>query len=434
MRRNIVHAGAGSLSYEIREIVIVAREIQKMGRAIIWENIGDPIEKGEVVPDWIRGIVHETVDQPRSWGYCDTQGVLQTREFLAEHVNARPGGVQITMDDIMFFNGLGDAVAKVYGFLRREARVLGPSPAYSTHSSAEAAHSGYNPLTYDLLPERGWMPDVEDIRMKVKYNDAIAGILLLSPDNPTGAVYPREILEEIAEIARQHDLFIIADEIYVHIVYNGSPRLHLSEWVGDVPALAMRGISKEYPWPGSRCGWLEVLNKKRDANFATYVDSLLAAKRLEVSSTTLPQMTIPRVMGDSRYPGHLLFREKMFETRAQEAHRAFAHCEHVVFNKPSGAFYCTVMFKPGVLNDRQTLPIDDRRIRTRIEELVVNVAPDKRFVYYLMGSTGIVVVPLTGFQCSHDGFRFTLLETDDAKRAWILKTLRDSIEAYVASA
>ncbi|HOS04125.1 MAG TPA: aminotransferase, partial [Candidatus Hydrogenedentes bacterium] len=140
MRRNIVHAGAGSLSYEIREIVIVAREIQKMGRAIIWENIGDPIEKGEIVPDWIRGIVHETVDQPRSWGYCDTQGVLQTREFLAEHVNARPGGVQITMDDIMFFNGLGDAVAKVYGFLRREARVLGPSPAYSTHSSAEAAH------------------------------------------------------------------------------------------------------------------------------------------------------------------------------------------------------------------------------------------------------------------------------------------------------
>ena len=76
-------------------------------------------------------------------------------------------------------------------------------------------------------------------------------------------MYPREILEEIAEIARQHDLFLIADEIYTHIVYNGCPRLRMSQWVGDVPSLAMRGISKEYPWPGSRCGWIEVLNKDK---------------------------------------------------------------------------------------------------------------------------------------------------------------------------
>src|SRR5690606_16263076 len=182
-----------------------------------------------------------------------------------------------TPNDILFFNGLGDAVSKVYGFLRREARILGPSPAYSTHSSAESSHSGYNHLTYDLDPYNGWMPDVDDIRMKVKYNDSIAGILVLTPDNPTGAVYPREILEEIAEIARQHDLFLITDEIYGHIVYNGEGRMHASEWVGDVPAIAMRGISKEYPWPGGRCGWIEVLNRKRDDNFAAYADSLLAA-------------------------------------------------------------------------------------------------------------------------------------------------------------
>ncbi len=433
MRRDIVHSGARSLSYEIREIVAVGREMRGMGREITWENIGDPIEKGEIVPDWIRQVVHDLIDIPKSWGYCDTQGVLETREFLASHVNARPGGVQITTDDIMFFNGLGDAVAKVYGFLRREARVLGPSPAYSTHSSAEAAHSGYNHVTYSLDPYNGWMPDVEEIRNKVKYNDSIAGILILSPDNPTGAVYPRDILEEIAEIARQHSLFLITDEIYAHIVYNGNPRLHMSEWIGDVPGLAMRGISKEYPWPGSRCGWLEVLNKGRDENFATYVNSLLAAKRLEVSSTTVPQMSIPRVMGDPRYLDHLKRREALFAGRAQEAVDAFEGCDSVIVNKPQGAFYLTVMFKPGVLNNHQTLPIDSPQIRGRIEDLVKNVTPDKRFVYYLMGATGIVVVPLTGFQCSHEGFRMTLLETDDAKRRWIFKTIRDSIEQYVAS-
>ncbi len=433
MRRNIVHVGAGNLSYEIREIVAVAREIRALGTEIVWENIGDPVEKGENPPEWIREIVRGLVEKPNSWGYCDTAGVPETREFLADQVNKRPGGVRITPDDIMFFNGLGDAVAKVYGFLRREARVLGPSPAYSTHSSAEAAHSGYSHVTYHLDPYNNWMPDVEDIRNKVKYNDSIAGILLLSPDNPTGAVYSREVVEEIAEIARQNSLFMIADEIYAHIVYNGNPRMHMSEWIGDVPALAMRGISKEYPWPGSRCGWLEVLNRNKDENFATYVNSLLASKRLEVSSTTLPQMSIPPVMGDPRYKDHLTRREQLFADRAQEAVDAFADCDAVVVNKPGGAFYLTVMFKEGVLNRQQTLPIEDPVVRARIEGLAGNVAPDKRFVYYLMGATGIVVVPLTGFQCKHEGFRMTLLESDDARRAWIFRTLRESIEAYVNS-
>lgn len=431
MRRNIVHSGAGSLSYEIREIVAVGREIRSLGMPIVWENIGDPIEKGEIVPEWIRQVIHELVDESKSWGYCDTAGVPETREFLASRVNARPGGVRIQADDILFFNGLGDAVAKIYGFLRREARILGPSPAYSTHSSAEAAHSGYNHVTYQLDPNNGWMPDIEDIRNKVKYNDSIAGILLLSPDNPTGAVYPLEILQEIAEIARQHDLFLIADEIYCHIVYNGSPRIRMSQWVGDVPSIALRGISKEYPWPGSRCGWIEVLNKSKDSNFATYANSLLAAKRLEVSSTTLPQMSIPRVIGDPRYPIHLERRAAMFSKRAAEAVKYFEGCDSVIVNKPNGAFYMTVMFKDGVLNDRQTLPIENSTVRTRIENLVKNVSPDKRFVYYLMGAAGIVVVPLTGFQCTHEGFRVTLLETDDKRRDWIFRTLRESIDMYV---
>jgi aspartate/methionine/tyrosine aminotransferase len=276
------------------------------------------------------------------------------------------------------------------------------------------------------------MPDVDDIRMKVKYNDAIAGILLLSPDNPTGAVYPRALLEEIAEIARQYDCFIITDEIYAHIVYDGG-RLHASEWIGDVPAIAMRGISKEYPWPGARCGWIEMLNRGRDENFSRYCASLVAAKRLEVSSTTLPQMSIPRVMGDPRYAGHLRGREALFDRRAEEAAAAFVGCDSIVANKPSGAFYFTVMFKDGVLNDHQRLPIENRAVRARIEQMVQGVAPDKRFVYYLMGATGIVVVPLTGFQSEHHGFRITLLESDDRKRAWILRTLRDAIDTYVAT-
>jgi len=432
MRRNIVHVGASSLTYAIREIVEVAHRFRDLGLDITWENIGDPIQKGERIAPWIREIMHDVVDSDLSWGYCDTAGILQTREFLAEHVNKR-GGAQITPSDIIFFNGLGDAVSKVYGFLRREARILGPTPAYSTHSSAEAAHSGYEHMTYELDPYNAWMPDVEDIRLKVKYNDSIAGILLINPDNPTGAVYPREMLEQIVAIARENDLFVVCDEIYTHIVYNGFETLHLSEVIGDTCALVMRGVSKEFPWPGARCGWLEVLNRNRDKAFDTYVRSLLAAKRLEVCSTTAPQLVIPRVMGDPRYPEHLKNRADIFNARAKEAHAILRDIDGVKVNCPCGAFYMTVMFEDGMLNADQTLKIDNEPVRRMVQQLVADCANDQRFVYYLMGATGICVVPLSGFYCKREGFRITMLECDDEKRLWTIKALADAVRAYLAS-
>ena len=297
MRRDIVHVGSGQLTYEIREIVAVANELAEMGVDITWENIGDPIHKGETLPAWIKEIVQGLVEKDATWGYVATPGVPDTREFLAKLTNSR-GGYQVTADDILFFNGLGDAVAKIFGFLKREARILGPSPAYSTHSSAEAAHSGYEHLTYELDPANHWMPDLADIENKVKYNDSIAGILLINPDNPTGAVYPKEVLEAIVDIAKRYRLFLICDEIYGNIVYNPEETCPLSDIIGDVPGMALRGISKEYPWPGSRCGWIEVYNQDKFPMFATYIKTIRDAKMLEVCSTSLPQYSIPLVMGD----------------------------------------------------------------------------------------------------------------------------------------
>lgn len=432
MRKNIVHIGADSLTYAIREIVEVAYHIEHLGQPITWENIGDPINKGEVIEPWIRELFHEVVDDNASWGYCHSAGVAETREFLAAEVNQR-GGATVTADDILFFNGVGDAVSKIYGFLRREARILGPTPAYSTHSSAEAAHSGYEHLTYELDPYNHWLPDLEDIRMKVKYNDSITGILLINPDNPTGAVYPREMLEEIVAIAREYDLCIFCDEIYAHVVFDRDSTCHLSEVIGDVPALVMRGLSKEIPWPGSRCAWLEVLNRDKDPIFDRYVNSLLAAKRLEVCSTTAPQMTIPRLFGDPRYAAHLDKRAAMLDARANEALEALADIPGVVVNKPGGALYLTVMIEEGVLTGSQTLPIENRAVREAIEQLVPGVANDRRFVYYLLGATGICVVPLSGFYCKRDGFRITLLECDDEKRRWTYQTLANALRNYIQS-
>ncbi|HSV27576.1 MAG TPA: pyridoxal phosphate-dependent aminotransferase, partial [Sedimentisphaerales bacterium] len=283
IRRDIVHEGSKQLTYEIREIVAIAEVVKKLGVQITWENIGDPIQKGEKVPGWIKEILGKLIAEDQTYGYVATPGVWSAREFLANEVNKR-NGCRVTADDIVFFNGLGDAVAKIFGFLKREARVIGPSPAYSTHSSAEAAHSGYEHLTYELDPKRRWIPDLDDLENKIKYNDSIAGMLLINPDNPTGAVYPRHLLEKMVDIARRYRVFVVCDEIYAHIVYNGAETVHLSEVIGDVPGIALRGISKEYPWPGSRCGWIEVFNADKHPVFREYVQSLISAKRLEVCS------------------------------------------------------------------------------------------------------------------------------------------------------
>ncbi|OXU14776.1 pyridoxal phosphate-dependent aminotransferase [Sedimentisphaera salicampi] len=432
MRRHIVHEGASQLTYEIREIVAVAHQLQALGVDITWENIGDPIEKGESVPGWIKEIIKDLVSSDYTYGYTDTQGAIETRYFLAEQVNIR-GGCQITANDIAFFNGLGDAVAKVFGFLKREARVLGPSPAYSTHSSAEAAHSGYEHLTYKLNPDNNWIPDLEDIENKVKYNDSIAGILLINPDNPTGAVYSRELLEEIVAIAKKNKIFIVCDEIYAHIVYNGAETVHLSEVIGNIPGIALRGISKEFPWPGARCGWIEVFNQDKYPEFKSYISSLINAKRLEVCSTSLPQYAIPKVIGDPRYIDHLTRRKKMFEKRANEAYEFFSKVKGVKVNRPQGAFYMSVLFEDGALNCSQKLEIKDPEVRRFVENKVQNVPPDKRFVYYLLGAAGVCVVPLTGFCCGRMGFRVTLLESDEKKRLWTWKTIAENIEKYLSS-
>ena len=145
MRQQLLADGAKELEYEIRDIVKKAEKLQKIGVEIFWENIGDPIQKNATIPQWMKEIIIELASQDKSYGYTHSKGELSTREFLADKTNAK-NGVQITAEDVLFFNGLGDAIAKVYQYLNISSRVIGPSPAYSTHSSAEAAHANKVPV------------------------------------------------------------------------------------------------------------------------------------------------------------------------------------------------------------------------------------------------------------------------------------------------
>jgi aspartate/methionine/tyrosine aminotransferase len=434
MRNNIVHIGAGELTYEIRAIVEIAETLNKLGIKTNMENIGDPVAKGEKIPKWMKQIVADLAMQDCSYGYCATKGILATRQFLADMTNKR-GKTQITPGDIIFFNGLGDAIQKVYGLLKREARVIGPSPTYSTHSSGEASHAGQAPVSYRLDPGNNWYPDLDDLRLSIKYNPAISGLLIINPDNPTGAVYPERILVEMLKIAREYDLFIICDEIYHNIIYNGESTKPLSDLIGDIPAIAMKGISKELPWPGSRCGWIEVYNRGKDELFDRYIQSIVDSKMVEVCSTTLPQKAIPVILSHPQYPIYLKERTGRYEKFSNIAYDILKKVPGLKVNRTNGAFYMSVAFKQGKLTDKQTLPIANPEVKTMIDELVAKpgTSNDKRFVYYLLASTGICVVPLTSFSTAEEGFRITLLERNEQEFTIIFQNIATNITAYLNS-
>ncbi len=425
MRRSLLHFWYKELSYEIREIVEIANKLQSFWVEITWENIWDPIQKWETFPSWWKELIKKALDNDTVFWYSPSRGLDSTRQYLAEKNG------KITKDDIIFFNGLGEAINKVYGYLAYSARVLGPNPAYPTHSSAEATNSGSEHLTYTLDPYNDWNPNLEEIENKVKYNPNIAGILVINPDNPTGAIFKREVLEGIVAIAKKYDLFLIFDEIYEKLVYNDEDKVPLSDIIGDVPGISMKWISKDFPWPWSRCGWIEVYNRDKDENFKKYINSVYASKMLEVCSTTLPQYMIPTIYEDSRYKEHLQTRIQKYKKRADIVSEYLSGIDWVTYIKPKWAFYFTVVFDLDKINLEFTPEFGKEEIQTLVSSLIKWKRFDKKFCYSLLWVTWICVVPLSGFNSTYDGFRMTLLENDEQKFRMTLEKVRDFILKFI---
>lgn len=434
MRKKLISDRAKELQYEIRSIVNKTEHVEKLGVQVYKENIGDPIAKNHKMPTWIKDILKNLLDNDETYGYCHSKGVFETREYIAEMNNVK-GGVQIDAEDVIFFNGLGDAISKVYQYLIPTSRVIGPSPAYSTHSSAEAAHASNTPITYTLDPDNGWLPDLEDLYNKVKYNPNIVGILIINPDNPTGMVYPDAVLEKMIGIAKEFDLFILADEIYLNILYNGAKTKSVAELVGDIPAISMKGISKEFPWPGSRCGWIEIYNREKDAKFSRLCKALEDAKMIEVCSTKLPQMAIPLIMSHPNYKPYRREVNDRIGERSKLISSLLGNVNGIRFNPTFGAFYNTIIFEDGVLNESQFLTSPNSEVEQAKNSWLKKDMPlDKRFVYNLLAVKGICVVPVSSFCSDLLGFRVTLLEEDEANLIHIFTSIKEGIEEYIASA
>lgn len=440
IRNSLQQEDVGFLQYGIREVVDTSQKINELDPSwkMIPENIGDPIPKGWPVPPFLKDLIKQAVDDESNgvFGYSHSRGLPATRKWVAQYAKRFAPSSDLDYESVLFTSGLGAAIAVMYGMIKRGTRILQPTPSYPTHVSLEAYCQGANSIQYNLDPDNEWQPDLAHMEAQIKSHPEIAGILLINPNNPTGAVYGAETIEKIVCLAERYGLMLISDEVYFRMVYNGHTHIHITEVAHNrVPLIVMKGLSKDVPWPGGRCGWFEFHNTHLCAEYKKYCDGLKKRVLMEVCSVTLPQTILPQIYDHPDYVSWIANYNEELEENGNAIADKLSESPYLKVNRTNGAFYMMPLFKDGALNGKQTLPIANEAVRKYIEKEVAaeNFPLDKRFCYYVLAATGICIVPSSGFFSPFPGFRLTTLDRDPVRRKNTYETLVRAVNEYVES-
>ncbi len=270
-------------------LYVEALRMQAAGTPVLKLNTGNPGNFGFTLPDSVRNALIHHVDE--AVPYCDVRGMMQAREaILAYHKSC--GLQDITLDDIYICNGVSEAVSMLMTALVGTGdEVLVPSPCYSLWSNNTYLGGG-KPVYYRCDPQNAWNPDLEDMRSKI--TKRTKAILVINPNNPTGAVYSKQTLLDIAQLARENHLLLLADEIYDRLVMEGIPNYSLAALAPDLPCVTFNGLSKSHIICGFRCGWMVFSGPGLEEIKSGVMQ--LAAMRL--CGTALTQLVIPAAMAD----------------------------------------------------------------------------------------------------------------------------------------
>lgn len=441
MRNRLELDAVKFMRYAIREIVDTAQKIKELNPAFVMipENIGDPIPKGWPVPHFLKTLIKEAVDDNsnKAFGYSHSRGLPETRKWVVEYAKRFSPSVDLDYEYVLFTSGLGAGISALYHMVKVGSRIIMPTPGYPTHISLESYCQGAEAFTYNLDPDNEWQPDLNHLEQQIIDHPEISGILVINPNNPTGAVYSAETLEKIVQIAEKYSLMIISDEVYFRMVYNGYEYAQISEIAHNrVPLIVMRGLSKDVPWPGGRCGWLEFHNTNLDESYKNFCESVKKRILMEVCSVTLPQALAPKIYDHPEYEQWNKNYNLELEKNGNSIAETLSKSPYLKVNKTNGAFYMMPLFKAGVLNDKQFLNIENDKVREFIEREVS--APDfpldKRFAYYVLAKTGICIVPASGFFSPYPGFRLTTLDRDPVRAKNTYESLVNAVKDYVESA
>jgi alanine-synthesizing transaminase len=375
-----------NVGYDIRGPVLdKARQMEEEGQRIIKLNLGNIAAFGlmppdEIVQDMIRSL-------PDAAGYTDSKGLFAPRKAVM-HYTQEKSIAGVAVDDVYLGNGASELIAmSMNALLNSGDEVLIPAPDYPLYTGVVSL-SGGTPVHYLCDEGAGWLPDLADIEAKVTRNTK--ALVVINPNNPTGALYPVELLRGLVEIARRHELVVFADEIYDKTLYDGAIHTSIASLADDVLFVTFNGLSKNYRACGYRAGWMIVSGDKRDAS--DYVEGLNMLASMRLCANTPGQLAIQTALGgyqsirDLVAPGGRLCRQRDL------AYDMLSAIPGVSVVKPKAALY---MFP-------------------RLDPVIYPIADDQDFAYELLAEEKVLIVQGTGFNWPHsDHFRLVFLPNVD---------------------
>jgi alanine-synthesizing transaminase len=382
-------AKLANVLYDIRgPIMDAARQMEDEGQKIIKLNLGNLAVFGfdapeEIQQDMIRNL-------PNSAGYSDSKGIFAARKAVM-HETQKQGIAGVTLDDIYLGNGASELITMATNALLDNGdELLLPMPDYPLWTAATSL-SGGTPVHYLCDEANGWMPNLDDIRAKI--TPRTKGIVVINPNNPTGVLYSDALLKSIVEIAREHGLVILADEVYDKVLYDGVKHTALASMSIDVLTLTFNSLSKSYRSCGYRAGWMVVSGNKKNA--ADYIEGLNMLSNMKLCSNVPGQWAIQTALGGYQSINDLVCEGGRLRRQRDLAYELITAIPGVTCVKPSAALYMFPKLDPKVY------PISD----------------DRQFFLELLKATRVMLVQGTGFNWKQpDHFRIVFLPHEDDLR------------------
>ena len=376
----------GNVCYDIRGPVMErAKQMEEEGHRIIKLNIGNLAPFGFEAPEEIQQDVIRNL--PNSSGYSDSKGLFPARKAIMHYAQQKKiAGVGL--EDIYIGNGASELIVmSMQGLLNTGDEVLVPAPDYPLWTAAVTLGGG-TPRHYLCDEQSGWLPDLADIRSKITPHTR--AIVVINPNNPTGALYPVALLREIIKIARQHQLIVFADEIYDKMLYDGATHTSMASLADDILFVTFNGLSKNYRACGYRAGWIIVSGEKKHAQ--DYIDGLTILASMRLCSNVPGQFAIQTALGGYQSINDLVAPSGRLCKQRDLAYKLITAIPGVTCVKPKAALY----------------------LFPRLDQKMYPVADDQKFILELLEMEKVLVVQGSGFNWPHpDHFRVVFLPNMD---------------------
>lgn len=333
-----------NVCYEIRgPILTEAKKMEDEGHRVLKLNIGNPAPFGFEAPDDIlKDVIHNL---PKSQGYSESNGIYSARVAVMQYYQQK-NIKNVKVEDIFIGNGVSELIVMaMQGLLNNEDEVLIPAPDYPLWTAAVSLSSGV-PVHYICNEKNGWEPDLDDIRSKI--TDKTKAIVLINPNNPTGAVYSTELLLNVIDLAREFSLTIISDEIYDKVLYDDTQHTCIASLADDVFCITMSGLSKNYRIAGFRAGWLLVSGNKLPAQ--SYIEGLNILSSMRMCANVPSQHAIQTALGGYQSINELIADDGRLKLQRDLAFTMLNAVKGLECVMPKGAMYCFVKVDAEMFN------------------------------------------------------------------------------------